>query len=66
MSNLQQLETEILSLSRNDFESLRQWLFDLDYEHWDQKLELDIANGKLDFLAEEALSEFQSGDCRQV
>ena len=50
MSKLEQIETDILALSAKDFEALKQWFADLDYEHWDQQIEQDIANGKLDAL----------------
>ena len=38
MSNLEQIEAAILALSSNEFE-LRLWLFDLDYERWDEQIE---------------------------
>jgi hypothetical protein len=48
MSNLEQIEAAILSLPSSEFERLRLWLFDLDYDRWDQQLEQDIADSKLD------------------
>lgn len=56
MSNLEQIEAAILSLSLNEFETLKLWFFDLDYERWDEQLERDIADGKLEVLAQEALA----------
>jgi hypothetical protein len=38
----------------------------VDYEHWDEQLEKDIEEGKLDALAEEAIAEFNAGHCRGV
>ena len=58
MSQLEQIETAILSLSSHDFEKLRQWFLNLDYELWDEQIERDIADGKLEALAEEALAKF--------
>jgi hypothetical protein len=40
--------------------------FDVDYQRWDEQLEQDIANGKLEALAEEAISEFKAGHCREI
>lgn len=37
-----------------------------DYQQWDEQLEQDIADGKLDALAQEAIFEFESGNCREV
>lgn len=42
MSNLEQIEAAILSLPPNEFERLRLWSLDLDYEYWDKKIERDI------------------------
>ena len=58
MSNLEQIKTAILSLPFHDFEKLRQWFLNLDYELWDEQIERDIADGKLEALAEEALAKF--------
>ena len=66
MSNLEQIEAAILSLPSNDFEKLRLWFCDLDYERWDQQLERDIAEGRLEALAQEAIAEFQAGHCREI
>ncbi|MDC0834800.1 hypothetical protein POG22_17585 [Geitlerinema sp. CS-897] len=56
MSNLKQTKEAILSLSSNEFEKLKSWLLDLDYERWDEQLEQDIEEGKLDDLAREAIA----------
>ncbi|GAB1541933.1 hypothetical protein NUACC21_46060 [Scytonema sp. NUACC21] len=45
MSSLEQIEAAILSLPQDEFQRLRQWLFDLDYQRWDEQLEQDIADG---------------------
>ncbi len=61
MSTLEQIEAAILSLPSNDFEKLRHWFFDMDYQRWDEQLERDIADGSL-----EALAEFKAGHCREI
>jgi hypothetical protein len=66
MSTLEQIEAAILTLSSDEFQRLRQWFFDVDYERWDEQLEKDIADGKLEALAEEAISEFKAGHCREI
>ncbi len=66
MSNLEQIEAAILTLSSDEFQRLRQWFFDVDYQRWDEQLEQDIADGKLEALAEEAIAEFKSGHCREI
>ncbi len=66
MSTLKQIEAAILTLSSDEFHQLRQWFFDLDYQRWDEQLERDIADGKLEALAEEAIAEFKAGRCREI
>lgn len=66
MSNLEQIEAAILSLPSNEFEKLRLWFLDLDYERWDEQIKQDIEDGKLDAFAQEAIAEFEAGHCREI
>jgi hypothetical protein len=66
MSTLEQIEAAILTLPSNDFNQLRQWLSNLDYERWDDQLEEDIADGKLEAFAQEAIAEFEAGRARLI
>ena len=66
MSTLEQIEAAILTLPLDEFQRLRKWFSDVNYELWDNQLEQDVANGKLDALAEEAIAEFKAGHCRQI
>lgn len=66
MLTLEQLETAILQLSPDDFNQLLEWFFDLDYQRWDKQLENDIAAGKLDNLAQEAIADFEAGQYRAI
>jgi hypothetical protein len=66
MSTLDQIEAAILTLPSEEFQRLRQWFLDVDYERWDEQLEKDIADGKLEALAAEAIAEFKAGRCREI
>ena len=66
MSTLEQIEAAILTLPSDDFEKLKKWFLDLDYQRWDKQLEQDVAEGKLEALAEEAISEFEAGNCQEI
>ncbi|MBE9019118.1 hypothetical protein IQ272_23855 [Chroococcidiopsidales cyanobacterium LEGE 13417] len=37
MSNLEQIEAAILTLPSDEFQRLRQWFFDIDYQRWDKQ-----------------------------
>jgi hypothetical protein len=56
MLTLDQIEAAILNLPSDEFKRLRQWVLDVDYQRWDEQLEQDIADGKLEALAEEAIA----------
>ncbi|MBW4469984.1 MAG: hypothetical protein KME45_06210 [Stenomitos rutilans HA7619-LM2] len=66
MMSLENIENAILSLPSHEFERLRAWFFDLDYARWDEQIEQDIADGKLETLAQEAIAEFEAGHCREL
>lgn len=66
MTALEQIEAAILTLPAEEFKQLRQWFLDLDHHRWDEQIEQDIASGKLEALAEEAISEFNAGRCREI
>ena len=66
MPDLEQIEAAILSLSSSEFERLRLWFFELDYERWDEQIEQDIENGKLEALAQEAIAECEAGYYQEV
>lgn len=66
MSTLEQIEAAILTLPSNEFRRLRQWFLELDYQRCDEQLEQDIADGKLESLAEEAIADFKAGRCREI
>lgn len=66
MLTLEQIESAILQLPSDEVQKLLEWLSDIDYQLWDQQLERDIAEGKLDALAAEAKAEFKAGNCTEI
>lgn len=66
MSILEQIEAAILTLPSDEFHQLKQWFFDLDYQRWDEQLEQDAIDGKLEALAQEAIAEFEAGHCQEI
>jgi hypothetical protein len=63
---LEQIEAAILKLSPDDYQKLLEWFSELDHQRWDKQLEKDVADGKLEDLAQEAIADFQSGRYRQI
>jgi hypothetical protein len=66
MLTLKQIEAAILQLSPNEFRQLSEWFFDLNNQRWDEQLEKDIADGKLENLAREAIADFEAGRYREI
>lgn len=61
VSNLEKLEREIRSLSEEELARFRAWFEEFDWNMWDRQLEKDVSEGKLDSLAEAALSDHEAG-----
>lgn len=61
MSSVKEIEEAILKLSETDFEAFREWFSEIDAAAWDRQIEEDVAAGRLDALADEALKDHRSG-----
>jgi hypothetical protein len=61
MSTVEEIESAIQSLSLSELAILRNWFERFDASAWDQQFEHDVALGKLDSLAAEALDELHTG-----
>ena len=66
MTQVEQIQAEIEALSHEDFVRLREWFAKKDWLLWDQQLEVDIADGKLDFLLEEAMTAKSQGTLQDL
>ncbi len=54
MSSITEIQQAILVLHETDFDELRKWSRDLDWEQRDRQFEADADSAKLDFLIDEA------------
>jgi hypothetical protein len=61
MRKVEDIERQILELSREEFAELRNWLAERDWQTWDVQIESDGRAGKLDRLVSEALDDYQAG-----
>jgi hypothetical protein len=66
LTAVEEIESAILKLSPQELGKLAEWVLDLDEQNWDKQIERDVAAGKLDFLAREALEEMESGDSQML
>jgi hypothetical protein len=63
MSTIEEIEDAVLRLSAEEFAAFRAWFAELDAAAWDRQIEEDIAAGRLDALADEALNDLREGRC---
>jgi hypothetical protein len=66
MSTIHDIEQAIRGLGPQDLAALRNWFAAFDAEVWDHQLEQDVAAGRLDRFAEEALRDLQEGRCTDL
>lgn len=66
MGTIHEIEAAISKLSRQELMSLRDWFFHFDAAAWDKQFEEDVAGGRLDALADEALADLRDGRCREM
>ncbi len=66
MSELEQLEQQVLNLPSQDLAQFREWFLEFDARVWDQQIEADLKEGKLDGLIAEARAELKAGKAREL
>lgn len=66
MSNLQEIETAISHLPADELAAFRVWFAQFDAQMWDREFEADVAAGRLDRLAQQALQHLREGRCSDL
>ncbi len=66
MTAVTQLETAVRSLDTEELTAFRAWFADFDAEVWDRRFAEDVANGRLDQFAEDALDDHRAGRCTDL
>jgi hypothetical protein len=66
MTKVQMLEREIAELPPEELAIFRKWFAAFDAKAWDRQLEADAETGKLNTVAESALSEYRAGKTRPL
>jgi hypothetical protein len=62
MTDVKALENAIKALPPQDLAEFRQWFAAFDLTVWDEKIEADLAAGKLDGLLTEAQADRTTGE----
>ncbi|MBI4326329.1 MAG: hypothetical protein HY674_13860 [Chloroflexi bacterium] len=66
MSTILEIEHAIRKLSRTDLTAFRDWFLGFDAAAWDKQFEEDVAAGRLDALADEAIRDLCDGRCTDL
>lgn len=64
--NIEEIENEISLLSLDQLKEFRAWYEQFDSDAWDKQINEDAASGKLDVLADAAVSEHKAGKSRKL
>jgi hypothetical protein len=66
VSTLDEIRAAIEQLPANQLADLRAWLLEYTERVWDEQIERDAHDGRLDHLIEQALEEHRSGRTRPL
>ncbi len=66
MSTVFDIENAVQKLSRGDLTTFRDWFLSFDATAWDKQFEEDVAAGRLDALADEAIRDLREGRCTDL
>ena len=66
MSTVSEIEEAVRRLSDVDLAAFRAWFAEYDAVVWDRQFDRDVAAGRLDQLAEEALADLREGRCTDL
>jgi len=66
MSTVKEIVSAVSKLSRAELQLFRAWFQEFDADAWDRQFEKDVRAGRLDRLAEEALTDLREGRCKDL
>ena len=66
MTNVIEIEKAVQSLPPDDLKKFQQWYSEFFQDQWDEEIEEDIKAGRLDRLAEEALSDYKANKTTEL
>ncbi len=66
MVKTQEIEKAISNLTPEELSQFRAWFEEFDAATWDKQIEEDVKSGRLDAIAEQAISDFKKGSFRKL
>ena len=66
MIGVSEIEQAVQKLGPEELAKFREWFAEFDALRWDRQFEDDIAAGRLDAFAKEALEDLDKGHCKDL
>jgi hypothetical protein len=66
MSTVREIEQAVRALTPDALAEFREWFAAFDADQWDREFEQDARSGRLDSLADKALSDLDAGRCTEL
>jgi len=66
MTAVIEIERAVQQLPPEELAKFREWFAEFDALQWDRQIERDVADGRLDRLAEEAMTDHRDGHSREL
>ena len=66
MSSVTEIEEAVSRLGEAELARFREWFAEFDAARWDRQIDSDVAAGRLDTLAAEALADLRDGRCKDL
>ncbi len=61
MSRVEQIESDVRTLTPDELRAFRDWFVRFDADAWDAQIEADVRSGKLKSLTELAIRDHEAG-----
>jgi hypothetical protein len=66
MLGVEDIKIALVQLPMPELLDFRSWFRQFEASLWDRQIEADVSAGKLDWLAAEALADFDAGRCTEL
>jgi hypothetical protein len=66
MNRLENIQSQIYELSKEERTRLREWFDEFDGDSWDAEMDADVKNKKIDAAAEQAKQKIDDGNFKEV
>ena len=64
--NVQELETAVTRLSKEELSTFSQWFEEYVADAWDREIEADIQAGRFDAAGKRAKADYEAGRCTEL